>query len=121
MTAAASSREQFSQRVAELRQQQELTQAELGRKVGVSGTCVWNWEGGNTYPRPGALRRLAEALGTNVPFLAGELVNVTPTGLSAGRNSTKSLAEIIMEARQAVAAAAGVPVNKVRVVIDCGD
>jgi transcriptional regulator with XRE-family HTH domain len=117
MTVDASTKRQFSQRVASLREQQDLTQAELGRVVGVSGTCIWNWEGANTYPRPATLKRLAQALGTTPSFLSGR---ADGSG-SDDQGARRPLAETIMEARQTVAAAAGMPVSKVRVVLDCGD
>ena len=110
----------FSRRIASLREQHELTQNELGRKVGVSGTCVWNWEGANTFPRPVTLRRLAEAFGTSVADLAGNSVG-TINDSERSASELKPLAEIILEARRSVAGAAGVPVSKVRVILDCGD
>lgn len=120
MPVNSSTKRHFSRQIAILREQHELTQAELGRKVGVSGTCVWNWEGGNTFPRPATLRRLAEALGTSVTNLVGDSVG-SISGSENGRSEPKPLAEIIMEARRSVAGAAGVPISKVRVVLDCGD
>jgi transcriptional regulator with XRE-family HTH domain len=120
ITVNASTKRHFSRQVATLREQHELTQNELGRKVGVSGTCVWNWEGANTFPRPATLRRLAEALGTNVADLVGHPVESASDIETSGREP-KSLAEIIVEARRSVASAAGVPLSKVRVVLDCGD
>lgn len=117
----ASTKRQFSQRVASLREQQDLTQAELGRAVGVSGTCVWNWEGANTFPRPATLKRLAQALGTTVSFLSGRADGSGSADKGAELDARRPLAETIMEARQTVAAAAGMPVSKVRVILDCGD
>jgi len=108
----------FSKRVAELREQRDLTQAELGRKAGVSGTCVWNWESANTYPRPATLKRLAQALATTPDRLTGRDAKQTA---GRGQEQIRPLAETIMDARQMVASAAGVPLSKVRVVLDCGD
>jgi transcriptional regulator with XRE-family HTH domain len=110
----------FSQQISNLRERHELTQAELGRKVGVSGTCVWNWEGGNTFPRTATLRRLADVLGTSIADLTGRSSGSTD-GAPAGGSEAKPLAETIMDARRSVAEAAGLPVSKVRVVLDCGD
>lgn len=115
----AARKQMFAKRVGQLRQEQELTQAELGRKVGVSGTCVWNWEGANTYPRPMTMRRLAEALRTTVEFLSGEKAAETNAILASDKQ--RSLAEIILEARQNVAAAAGLSIDRVRVVLDWGE
>lgn len=113
-----SRKELFCKRVVELRERRELTQAELGRQAGVSGTCVWNWERGNTYPRPGTMKRLAQALGTSPAFLSGNESNVIST---EGQPVGRPLAEIIAHAREMVASAAGVPLSKVRVVLDVGD
>jgi transcriptional regulator with XRE-family HTH domain len=110
----------FAKRVASLREERELTQVELGKMVGVTGTCVWNWEGGNTFPRQGAMTKLAHALGTSADYLSSGK-GPSSTAKPDGSASTRLLADIIMEARQSVATAAGVPVNKVRVVLDCGD
>lgn len=119
MAVSSAVRQVFGKRVASLREERELTQVQLGKKVGVTGTCVWNWEGGNTFPRPAALNRLAQALGTTVEFLSsGKDSRLMEQGESAAH---RPLADIIMEARETVARAAGVPVNKVRVVLDIGD
>jgi transcriptional regulator with XRE-family HTH domain len=112
-------RQAFGKRVAALRDQRELTQIQLGKKVGVTGTCVWNWESGNTFPRSGALSKLASALGTSVEYLSsGTSAAATLKSDGAGK---PSLSDIIMEAREAVANAGGLPVSKVRIVIDYGD
>ncbi|MGQ0589824.1 MAG: helix-turn-helix domain-containing protein [Sphingosinicella sp.] len=59
----------FARRVAKRREEKGLTLAELGRAAGVSGTCVWNWENGNTFPKAPALRALAAALGATATYL----------------------------------------------------
>ena len=119
MAVSAAKKRSFSKRVIDLREERELTQAELARKVDVTQTCVWNWESANTYPRPMAMKRLAQALGTTPAHLNGEEAD-SSFGVD-GENANRPLAEIIMEARERVAAAAGLAVSKVRVVLDCGD
>lgn len=119
MAVAKTARQAFGKRVAILRDERELTQVELGKKIGVTGTCVWNWEGGNTFPRSPALSKLAQALGTSVEYLSSGIVSVI-TSKSNG-SAHRSLADVMMEAREVVANAAGVPVSKVRVVIDYGE
>lgn len=119
MISSAARKRAFAKRVGQLREELELTQAELGRKVGVSGTCVWNWEGANTYPRPMTMRRLAEALRTTVEFLSSE--RVAETNAPTVSDNQRPLAEIILEARQNVAATAGLSVERVRVVLDWGE
>lgn len=118
MVSRNTGRQAFGKRVASLRNERELTQVELGKQVGVSGTCVWNWEGGNTFPRPAALHKLAQALGTSTEYLSSGISS--PTVSNAKGPAHRSLSDVIMEARESVAIAGGVPVSKVRVVIDYG-
>ena len=47
----------------QLRQRRMLQQKELAAAVGVTYQSVQAWESGQTRPRPGAQRRLVEALG----------------------------------------------------------
>jgi len=47
----------------ELRQRRMLTQKELAALVETSYQTVQAWESGQSRPRPGAQRRLCEALG----------------------------------------------------------
>ena len=117
MAIGKGARQAFSKRVLQLREERGLTQIQLGRRVGVSGTCVWNWETGNTFPRSAAMTKLADALGTSVDYLS------IGNGASKSNNDVdrRSLNVVIEEAREAVANAAGVPISKVRVVLDYGD
>jgi DNA-binding transcriptional regulator YiaG len=48
------------ERIKAIRARLELTQAELGEKLGVTGASVWNWEAGNTKPRKKTRRKLLE-------------------------------------------------------------
>jgi transcriptional regulator with XRE-family HTH domain len=108
-------RDGFSRRVSELRERHQLTLAELGRAVGVSGTCVWNWEAGNTFPKAGALKELARALGTTPTHLVeGE----GASSVVEGEPHQQSLSDVIRAARESIAIAAGVGVAKVRVILD---
>lgn len=117
MAVSKGTKRAFAQRVMQLRDERDLTQNQLGKRVGVSGTCVWNWETGNTFPRTAAMTRLADALGTSVDYL---IVGNGPSTASA-EGVQRSLTVVIEEAREAVANAAGVPVSKVRVVLDYSD
>lgn len=55
---------ELAQRIQELRIKQGLSKSALAKELDVTSTCVWNWEKGNTYPRPESIIRLAMALGT---------------------------------------------------------
>lgn len=116
MAISNAKKQAFGKRVWELRDQRELTQMELGNRVGVSGTCVWNWEGGNTFPRSAALSKLAQALGTSVEYLSSGIGAATPS--KPDGPSPRLLADVIKEAEALVARAGGFPVSKVRIVID---
>jgi len=60
----------FGERLALLREAAKLSVAELSARVGVSKMCIWKWENGRSHPRPEALPKLAEALGTSISMLA---------------------------------------------------
>jgi DNA-binding XRE family transcriptional regulator len=62
-------RDLFAQRVTARRIGCGLSKSGLAREVGVTGTCVWNWEQGNTHPRPEIRAALARALRTTWAFL----------------------------------------------------
>jgi transcriptional regulator with XRE-family HTH domain len=47
-----------------------LTQKQLAEKVGVPYQTVQRWESGRSFPRPGYLRRLCEALEVELDELA---------------------------------------------------
>ena len=56
------------------RKKHGLSQTELARKVEVSQPTIANWERGGHIPRPDALQRIADALGTDPAWLvSGEM------------------------------------------------
>jgi transcriptional regulator with XRE-family HTH domain len=70
----------FSVRLKASRVERGLSKSELARRVGVSSTCVWNWEEANTHPRPEALARIAATLSTTPAFLErGDSPRVPPS------------------------------------------
>lgn len=67
--------------IASLRRQKELTQSELGERLGVSFQAVSKWERGETLPDTAILLDLANALETSVDhILAGGRVAMTYKG-----------------------------------------
>lgn len=61
----------IAERITKARESMGLTQAELGRRIGVSRSAVWAWESGNTKGlTPENLVACADALGLNVRYLA---------------------------------------------------
>jgi transcriptional regulator with XRE-family HTH domain len=112
----------FAKRVEQLRESRGLTQDQLGRRVGVSQTCVWNWENANTFPRGAALKKLAQALQTTADYLEAGINGGSPTNTGAVTGGIPpALGDVILQARQQVANAAGAELGQVRVVIDWGE
>ncbi len=60
---------QFGLYLAEIREQQGLTQQELADKINVSKRLVERWENGNSYPTDKFLSPIAEALNIPLTFL----------------------------------------------------
>jgi transcriptional regulator with XRE-family HTH domain len=60
---------EFSQRIRELRRQRNLSQAELGKIVGLHVTHIGRYERGTSRPSADALKRLAETLGVTTDYL----------------------------------------------------
>lgn len=105
-------------RIAELREQKGQTLMQLAQRVGVSDTCIWNWERGNTKPRHDSLTRLVAGLETTRAYLLrGELA---PDVQEASNKEKQSLAELIRDARDNIAAAAGISVSQVKVTLHYG-
>src|SRR5665213_4320005 len=116
----------FATRVRELRTKKGLSKSALARSVGVTTTCVWNWEEGNTHPRPDALSRLATALSTTEAFLERGVPPGKPPSTAsaiapdpAGR-ARAPVGDVILRAREEIAAAAGLSLNQVKVVLEYG-
>jgi len=115
--------ESFSERLKVLRTQRGLTKSALAKAVGVSITCVWNWEEGNTHPRPDALSKAANALSTTKAYLERGVgpESQTSSQTSSSVNDTREpVAKIIRRAREEIATAAGLAFEQVRVVLEYG-
>ncbi|HID8088661.1 LexA family protein [Proteus hauseri] len=59
----------ISERIKLRRKELKLKQSDLGKKVGVSGSAISQWEGGITEPDGGNLIALASALGCTPEYL----------------------------------------------------
>lgn len=57
---------EFGKFIAQLRKENQLTQAELGKKIQVSDKAVSRWERGIGFPDIGTIEPLADALGVTV-------------------------------------------------------
>ena len=53
----------IAENIKKIREQYDLTQAELGEIAGVSDKAVWTWENGTAEPRMGAVQKIAEHFG----------------------------------------------------------
>lgn len=61
--------EKVGEQIALMRKEKDLTQAQLGERLGVSYQAVSKWERGETLPDVGLLPDLAAVLGTSVDRL----------------------------------------------------
>ena len=61
----------IGQNIKELRTLKKMTQAELGKKVGVSRTAISSWEVNRTEPSLNDIEKLAEVLGCKRTDLFG--------------------------------------------------
>lgn len=59
-------------RAAREAHQPPISQAELARTVGSTGTQMWRWEAGKRVPRLPMLQRIADALGVSLDDLVRE-------------------------------------------------
>ena len=59
----------FADRLRELRKQKELSQTELGERIGIHYTHVGRYERGTSMPNSETLKRIAETLGVTGDYL----------------------------------------------------
>jgi transcriptional regulator with XRE-family HTH domain len=64
----------FSKRLKQLRQEKNLTQDKLAKKIGVTGRHVGKYEAGMSFPSFEALKKLAEVLEVPLSYLLEENV-----------------------------------------------
>jgi transcriptional regulator with XRE-family HTH domain len=118
----------FAKRVSALRLERGLSKTALAKKLDVSTTCVWNWEEGNTYPRPGALMKVAKELRTTVDFLergqkpasSDETAASPKNDLISDSPVKQTLADAIHAARVQIAELAGLDFGQVKIVLEYG-
>lgn len=77
---------EMAQIIISLREQNNLTQEEFGKIVGVSGKAVSTWENGTRIPRMGAIQRMADYFGVKKSDIIGDTEPVTskPTEVPPG-------------------------------------
>ena len=95
----------MSSRIKTAREKLGLSQAELGAAVGVTQTCVWNWEAGYTKPRPRSLGALAATLKVSVDHLE--------TGSAVERAGPDTVEGVLDEAKSRLAGILGLPISRI--------
>lgn len=69
---SSSSDMNIEKRIAELREQKGWSQSELEEKSGVSRVMIGKYERGDASPSIDAAKRIADAFGVSLDYLAGE-------------------------------------------------
>jgi len=64
----------IGERIKELRNKNELTQEELGKKINVGKTTISNYENNYSKPNCEALIKLANTLDTTTDYLLGRSI-----------------------------------------------
>ncbi len=87
----------FGEKIKELRKKNNMTQAELGKAIGVSFRTIQNYELAGIYPRKREIYgKLAEVLGVEEDYLLTEKEEfVTEAREKYGRRGEKDAQEII--------------------------
>ena len=60
-----------SEKIRYLRKSENITQKELGEKLGITGHNVFDWEKGKGEPSLDMLKKLADFFGVSVGYLVG--------------------------------------------------
>lgn len=84
--------EKIGKFIAELRKEKEITQAELGEKLGVTNKTISRWENGNYMPDISLMQSLCEELGISInELLSGERISDEDFRKKADSNIISSL------------------------------
>jgi transcriptional regulator with XRE-family HTH domain len=67
--------------IQKLRKDRGLTQAALGKKIGLSEAAVQAWEAGRNQPGLAELQALSQALGVPASTMVAEVLGELPVGL----------------------------------------
>lgn len=101
-------------RIAELRTLAGYTVQELADEIGVSRVALWKWERESVVPRPERLDALSRALGVSTDYLIAGAHNSQNEAIS----QAELLHELIIEAKRAIAMAAGIRPERVTICLD---
>lgn len=61
----------FSSRLKELREEHDMTQRQLAQNLGVSRSCVANWEKKLRFPKGDIVAKMARMFGVSADYLCG--------------------------------------------------
>ncbi len=85
----------FSEKIRFLRKKNKLSQAELGKMVGVSNRAVSKWENGESFPSTDTLLSVATAFGVTLDFfLKNDAKDSAKKIVEAGMESLRELYKI---------------------------
>jgi transcriptional regulator with XRE-family HTH domain len=107
----------FATRLQLAMTQSQISASELARRASVTPTAVWNWQQGNTEPRPQALTAIAKALNVSEDFLrdGSKQVNILSANeLQALPANQDTLAEMLEELRGRIARVTGFALDRVK-------
>ncbi|MBR2616145.1 MAG: L-serine ammonia-lyase, iron-sulfur-dependent, subunit alpha [Clostridia bacterium] len=86
---------EFSEKIRFLRKKNKLSQAELGKKVGVSNRAVSKWENGESFPSTDTLLSIATVFGVTLDFfLKHDEKEVKKKEKEAGMESLRELYKV---------------------------
>ncbi|MEQ1940796.1 helix-turn-helix domain-containing protein [Mesorhizobium sp. VNQ89] len=108
----------FASRLRTLRENRRLSKTALAKQVGVSTTCVWNWEEGNTEPRSENLAALGKVLNAPVSYLQNGSEWDGASSKAMRPHEGVTLAEVIADAKIRIALLAGISPEKVNVSLE---
>jgi L-serine dehydratase len=86
---------EFAEKIRFLRKKNKLSQAELGKMVGVSNRAVSKWENGESFPSTDTLLSVATAFGVTLDFfLKHDQIDSSQKKAEAGMESIRELYKI---------------------------
>jgi transcriptional regulator with XRE-family HTH domain len=103
----------FSERIKQTRESRGISASQFARSVGVTPTCVWNWERGATTPRPPALEAICKALEVEPSFLFGG--EPQPQHVTNNDVSPTRVDDILDEAGEKIATLLGISRERIKI------
>lgn len=83
--------------IKDLRRSFDMSQTELGRKVGVGKTTISNWETGYSSPDPDSLIKLSNIFNCSVDYLLGQADDKKNSALNKNNDELYKVADEILE------------------------